>query len=1328
MVEFAESPVPEQGSLSEGELQSEFPCAICVVETDKLFTLRWANKAFYELMDCTEEEMGIRYAHRLSALWDKDAIDHLSLIRQTGTPGEGTRFLHHVATHGNERVIGTDAALVGADEGMVLVCVSVDRTREAHLDAQLVQLRSMGSCVAETVGFELFAYDASRRTARVVVASSVLGQLPGEQSVCPNFSETVLREGLVHPDDEETFLQAFLGRVFDGAHYTCDVRLGGPAPETGRWHWYRLTLVGCANSLLPGGASGGGVLMDITEHKELMMAYLNETQFYHALLADMDAYAQVDVTDDAILKVGGMWNLYNELIEETSYSEVFDSFVGKVVHPDDRARYSALMQRQNYIESLESGIDRLGCEFRRIVEQNKMAWMSLTVHLLKDPVTHHVLALLGIKNIDKKKRQELHLQKMAELDPLTHVLHKKAAEGAIRARLRAASVGNTNALMILDIDDFKGINDHCGHQSGDDVLVRFASAIRSVVGWDDVVGRFGGDEFVVFLANAFDRQHVATLFDRLFQLLETDTGSSFSCSAGVALMQGDIGYDEAFRRADASLYAAKARGKAAYAFYHELSDKEIQSAPAVQQATLLDQSMRIAKASLSAAGGESSAESDALSRGVHRHETLDGMADSADGSFASFLSEQADMAYLVDPDTYELICGNLAFYHRIGETPASCLGMRCYEAMHRRSAPCPFCSKANWSTDKFFMWKNVNDALDQEFLIKNKLVMWQGREALLAVAVDISNNKSIVDSLDNGTAEGHHLLGGIQQMNAAEDLDDVIDRALEAIGRFFRAERVCFWASEGGQTPYKCIVAWSDKSGAVLPIVPRDHSLDAWLSVQQWDAPVMVESPEAVMRSSYAMYRFMKENEIANARWVEVRGDAKDNRPPEYLSVENLHINLENVAFLEQFTVFFASEVRKRRMMAELVRASSHDELTGLLNRESYERRIAAFDGDQVRSVGVVTANVNNMKHINSTKGFSAGNYYLRQFASMLEDAFPVDGVYRLNGDEFAVIAIDMAREDLERRIRDVRTAIEANGLFAVALSYSWDDVEKNLSELTEQALTAMEADKKRFHDLAGDGSRGEDRRLTLRSIVRAIEDGRFFIYLQPKVELETGRLAGAEALIRYRDDELGLVPPVRFIQQLEDNGFIRHIDLFVVEQVCQLLARWQSKGIFVPVSLNLSRRSVLESDILKNIEAIASRFNIDRGCLEIEITESFAALGKGVLYQTATELLQAGFLLSLDDFGTKYTNLSILAGLDFNMIKLDKSLIEEIVDADTQQIVVKHVVNMCNELHIDVVAEGVETVAQEQVLKTLGCHLGQGYLYSRPIPVEDFEQAFLPS
>lgn len=1302
---------------------THLPGAWCLIKQDRYLTLVWANDEFYEVMGCSEDEVGYRYAHRISALWDTDGVDHLACMVREGNAFGKDRFRHRLASSGDARVFETEA--VALPEESLLCCKVRDCSREALDESSIKQFREQGSSVADVAGIEVFSYDAVHRSARVLLKATLFGGLPCANGVCERFPQVLVDEGLVHPQDRDNLLQAFDHAVVQGARSAVDLRLGGPDPDTGRWRWYRLTLAPGADDAAASGMIGG-IFADITEHKELAISYLNETQFYYALLSEKDAYAHADATDDVIVKIGGMWNLYNEVIDKVSYTEIVQTFINRVVHPDDRAHYIDIMRRENFISSLESGIDHLGCEFRRIVEQNQMAWMELSVHLLRDPTTHHVLALLSIKNIDKRKRRELQMQSASERDALTEVLHKQAAEAAVRSRMRSTAPHDVSALLILDIDDFKAINDRWGHKVGDQALVRFVHDLRCSVGKDDVLGRFGGDEFVLFVASAFDEGHVASLLDDIFNRVACEADPPLSCCAGAALMSSGMTYDEGLRRASAALHEAKAAGKATFRFHRDGDGSECSSAGSSvdrghNPQDAQDERGRFSDAA-DAVGAPNAAGAADASNWDDARMTL---SHPDDPSFAEFLSAYGEIAYLVDPDTFTLICGNQAFYARIGESPVSCVGKKCYEAMQGRTSPCPFCSKANWSTDKFFMWRNNNKALDQEFLIKNKLVSWAGREVLLAIAVDVSNNKSIVDSLDSGISETHCLLGGIQQMNAARDSYEVIACALETVGDFFRAGSASFWARDRVDEPLARVASWSRRSSAPALPVPDDGSLDPWLAAQRWDEPVMVESPEAVLRSSYARYRFMKENGVANERWIRLRNDREDAAATCYLSVENLGANFQNVAFLESFSVFIESELDKRRMMEDLLHASSHDDLTGLLNRESYESMLAEFDSDGACCVGVVSANVNNMRAINSSKGFAAGNYYLQQFAAMLLDVFPTECVYRLNGDEFAAVVPNLDREGLENRMDDLRRMVKSNGTFTVALGYSWDEVEKDLDVLTNQASEAMEADKKRHHDVKQDKD-DDDRRTALRNLVASLGDGKFLVYLQPKVSMTDGRLVGAEALVRYRDDEQGIISPARFIQGFEDSGLIRHVDLFVFEWVCQVMERWEREGRAVPVSFNFSRRTLLENDLISSMESIVSRHDISRSNLEIEITESFAAIGKSVLYRAANDLLGTGFTLSLDDFGTKYTDLSILSSIDFSMIKLDKSLIESVVDDVTKQTVLKHIISMCDELRVDVIAEGVESTDQERVLRGLGCRKGQGYLYSRPIPLEDFERSFL--
>lgn len=724
--------------------------------------------------------------------------------------------------------------------------------------------------ISEQLKFDVFEFHLPTGKTRICYFHDfLLPELLGETSGLVDFPEFLVERNLIHPESIQSFQQVFDEVLRGEKKAACELRM---KTKSEQYAWVRFTL-----RIKPEGLYAVGILENITSEKELSLQYLNVTQFYQVMLEEKSAFAHVDVTMDRCTRFGGMWNLYNEVINKVSYSQLIDEFINKVVHPEDRKHYLELMQRDNFIKSLDHGIDKLGCEFRRIVEQNKMMWMELRVHLFREAFTHHVLALVYLRNIDAEKKRELALLHDSERDHLTNIYNKKVAENSIRDYLKWMQKDETGIFMILDLDDFKYINDAYGHKTGDQVLMRLADLLRSVFRRDDIIGRFGGDEFIIFLKRIDSKEKVLERLESIYESLSKEKEPKISCSIGISLAcQGDS-YEKIFNQADVALYEAKNNKKGRYAFFKESAQQE-ENVPVIS------------------------------GRAENSREILiPGYSDVEEISFETFLAEQGDMAYLVDIETYALICGNKAFYDRIGMTETECAGLKCYEAVHRREDPCPFCGKANWTTDKFYLWKNWNTALEQEFLIKNKLVQWQGKEVLLAISVDISNNKSIVDSMDNGSAESRSILSGIQRMAEAENLDAALSCALETIGYFFRADSVRFWKRKNIDEPYICTAAWSRLAQEGYF---GQEEVNTWLQGQTWDQPFLIESPESMLGYSYDMYQYMKKNQIVNQRWVQLRqGEEEIGR----IAVENISSNFQNVAFLESFSVFVAMEIGKRK-------------------------------------------------------------------------------------------------------------------------------------------------------------------------------------------------------------------------------------------------------------------------------------------------------------------------------------------------------------------------------------------------------------------------------
>ena len=195
----------------------------------------------------------------------------------------------------------------------------------------------------------------------------------------------------------------------------------------------------------------------------------------------------------------------------------------------------------------------------------------------------------------------------------------------------------------------------------------------------------------------------------------------------------------------------------------------------------------------------------------------------------------------------------------------------------------------------------------------------------------------------------------------------------------------------------------------------------------------------------------------------------------------------------------------------------------------------------------------------------------------------------------------------------------------------------------------------------------------------------------------------------------------------MERARLIRYLDIYMLEQVCKILQDWRERGFqALPISLNLSRITILESDWAEAMQKVAQRYPLDAGRVEVEITESASELESVTLGDIAREIHKLGFSLALDDFGAHYTNLSMLFGMNFDVLKLDKSLIADLVQNQSNQTVVKYVLQMCKEMGIQTLAEGVETPLQRRLLTQLGCDDAQGYLFGKPMMQNSFEKVFL--
>jgi len=428
-----------------------------------------------------------------------------------------------------------------------------------------------------------------------------------------------------------------------------------------------------------------------------------------------------------------------------------------------------------------------------------------------------------------------------------------------------------------------------------------------------------------------------------------------------------------------------------------------------------------------------------------------------------------------------------------------------------------------------------------------------------------------------------------------------------------------------------------------------------------------------------------------------------------------------------------------------------YDPLTNLPNRRLLIDRLGQVLAASTRSGKLGAAlfiDLDNFKALNDTMGHAAGDLLLQQVAERLINCVrETDTVSRLGGDEFVVILEGLGMQSFEAAAQAEVTA--NNILSSINMPYKlndfeysitssigitlFNDRELNIEELLKQADIAMYQAKKsgrnclRFFDPAMQES--INIRTALEADLRiAIERQQFQLYYQIQTH-SSGRILGAETLIRWIHPMRGMVPPTQFIPLAEETGLILPIGSWVLETACAQLKLWQGNKLTQDLSLsvNVSAKQFHQPDFVDKVQNAVQRYALKPGQLKLELTEGMLLENIDDIIITMSELRNSGIQFSLDDFGTGYSSLQYLKKLPLSQLKIDQSFVRDIATGQNDAAIVRTIIAMAETLGLSVIAEGVETEAQREFLELQGCHAFQGYLFGKPIPIEEFEALLKP-
>ena len=449
--------------------------------------------------------------------------------------------------------------------------------------------------------------------------------------------------------------------------------------------------------------------------------------------------------------------------------------------------------------------------------------------------------------------------------------------------------------------------------------------------------------------------------------------------------------------------------------------------------------------------------------------------------------------------------------------------------------------------------------------------------------------------------------------------------------------------------------------------------------------------------------------------------------------------------FITHFVAVFADISSLKQAQARLDYQAHHDPLTGLPNRTLFESRLhaALVHSREAHSLGAVLfLDLDRFKHINDSLGHPVGDLLLKGIAHRLKETLrDIDTVARLGGDEFIILLPGLQTahdaETIATKLLHSFSAPFQAGEHEFFISTSigtalFPTDGSDVATLIKNADAAMYRSKakgrNRVENYTRDLTAQASERVALEhELRRAIERNEFTLSYQPKVSLLTQRLVGAEALIRWHHPTFGEVPPERFIPLAEENGMILQIGEWVLEQACQQLHRWnQTYDVFGPLSVNLAGAQLRQPNLVNRIEQLLNQYQLQPGCLQLEITENFIMSQTEEALSVLHRLKKLGVQLAIDDFGTGYSSLSYLKRLPLDILKIDQSFVRGLPDDPHDAAIVRAIIALGRSMQLTVIAEGVENVEQQQFLADEGCEQIQGYIVSLPLRPDEFCATFL--
>lgn len=586
----------------------------------------------------------------------------------------------------------------------------------------------------------------------------------------------------------------------------------------------------------------------------------------------------------------------------------------------------------------------------------------------------------------------------------------------------------------------------------------------------------------------------------------------------------------------------------------------------------------------------------------------------------------------------------------------------------------------------------------------------------------------------------------VSLLSASNDLDSSINMLIQRIAWRFGFDEVSISEFAGGQ---KTILTnqWLRGVG-VLDDMNREVSFDNWTGFYSRFNQSGVAIVPDVEKEKHCEEKRSYFRKKGICSYIDILLYANE-RPIGYMSYCNRkkrelwdEETINSLVQLSKLTAVFVSLRLQKKKNKNRIDALSRDELTGLYQYPEFRRKVkrALDDYKEEKCYAFTYSDISNFSYLNENFGYEEGNKVLQEFARRIKDNGKKKVIVcRLEGDRFVAFSKRNSEEEIENSVRRVNDDFgnylaekyPQSDLHITSGIYFVRNPMQKIYRMIDSANHARKSYKNQHHNSVGIFS--DDLAMQRKNVLdvvgnvhAAIRNGEIEAFLQPKFSMKDRRVQGAEALVRWRKKDGTYYYPSQFIPVLEDAGFIVDVDMCVYEQVLKSLARWKKEGkTLIPISVNFSRVHFRDERAYEKIVRLAREYGVDSRYIEIEITESTFAKDRDNLYRQMSALRDSGFKIDIDDFGTGYSSLNMLLFAPVDIVKVDKSFIDN-YNSEEEREYINQIGNLILSAQKDIIFEGVETEEQSALLVGCGYDRAQGYLFSKPIPLKEFEEKYM--